>query len=70
MNPSFNEVPLIVWISIALLLISQSTWMFIDARKHGHNYWLWGTLGLIQFPTYLLIYLIFARKIFHRKKSS
>ncbi len=67
MNPSLNEVPFSAWIVIVILLLTQSTWMFIDARKHGHNYWLWGTLGLIQFPMYLIIYLIFARKILRKK---
>lgn len=69
MSVDFHKVPLLGWVGIALLLISQGTWMFIDARKHGHNYWLWGTLGLIQFPTYLLIYLVFARKIFRKKNN-
>lgn len=68
MKTSLIEIPIFIWIAIALLLITQSTWMFIDARKHGHNHWLWGTLGLIQFPSYLLIYLIFVRKIFISKK--
>jgi len=43
--------------------------MFWDAQKRGHNAWLWGFLGLITFPMYLIIYLIFARKIFKRKVS-
>lgn len=59
------------WLAIllALTLICQGSWMFWDARKRGHNAWLWGFLGLIQFPTYLVIYLIFVRKIFKRKAS-
>lgn len=68
MNGSIDEIPLFAWIVVVILLLSQSTWMFLDAKKYGHNYWLWGILGLIQFPTYLVIYLIFARKIFRKKK--
>ncbi|WP_210364695.1 sigma-Y antisigma factor component [Bacillus sp. REN3] len=56
---------------IAGILLSQSIFLFVNARKHGHNYWLWGILGLIQAPMPLLFYLIFARKIFkgHSGKS-
>lgn len=64
-----SSIPLGLLIMAAFLLICQSSWMFWDARKRGHNAWLWGLLGLIQFPTYLIIYLIFARKIFKRKVS-
>lgn len=58
----------IVIIPIAvIILIAQSTWLFLDARKRGHNYWLWGIVGLIQAPMPTLFYLIFVRKAFRRK---
>lgn len=69
MTNEINTIPPLFLVFIALLLIGQSSWMFIDARKRGHNAWLWGFLGLIQFPTYLIIYLIFARKIFKKDIS-
>lgn len=69
MNQPIENFPVYLYFLIALILLMQSTWMFIDARKHGHNHWLWGILGLIHFPMYLLIYLIFARKIFRKKKE-
>ncbi|QOR67359.1 sigma-Y antisigma factor component [Cytobacillus suaedae] len=53
---------------VALILIAQSTWLFLDARKRGHNYWLWGIVGLIQAPMPSLFYLLFVRKIFKTKK--
>jgi hypothetical protein len=52
---------------VALILLSQSIFLFTNARKHGHNYWLWGILGLIQAPMPLLFYLLFVRKIWQRK---
>lgn len=64
-----SSMPPWLWGIIAFILICQGSWMFWDARKRGHNAWLWGFLGLIQFPSYLLIYLIFVRKIFKRKTS-
>ena len=64
-----SSTPLWLWIIASFILICQSSWMFWDARKRGYNAWLWGFLGLIQFPMYLIIYLIFVRKIFKRKVS-
>lgn len=54
---------------VAVILLSQSIFLFTNARKNGHNYWLWGILGLIQAPMPLLIYLVFARRIFQRKSK-
>lgn len=49
------------------ILLTQSIYLFLDARKRNHNYWLWGIVGLIQAPMPTLFYLIFIRKIFQRK---
>lgn len=59
MDTPFNMM--IIAIAVIILLV-QGSWMFRDAGRNGHNKWLWGLLGLIQFPTYLLIYLLFVRK--------
>lgn len=49
-----------IFIAIVLLImIPQATWIFTNARKRGERYyWLWGLLGLIQFPSALIVYLI------------
>lgn len=62
-----EEVSLPLLIVVGVILICQSTFLFIDARKHGHNYWLWGIVGLIQAPMPTLFYLLFARKVLKRK---
>ncbi len=54
-------------LAVAAILLTQSIFLFWDARRHHHNYWLWGIVGLIQAPMPTLFYLLFARKIF--KKS-
>jgi hypothetical protein len=51
---------------VAILLLSQSLFLFFNAKKHQHNYWLWGILGLIQAPLPTIVYLIFIRKIWKR----
>ncbi|UKS25710.1 sigmaY antisigma factor component [Paenibacillus sp. HWE-109] len=65
-NPNWDALPLWAWISLAILLLSQSTWLFVDARKRSARYpWFWGIWGIIQMPTPLIIYLFAVRKI-HR----
>lgn len=64
MNEALSPVLLAV---VVVILLAQSIFLFTDARKHGHNYWLWGILGLIQAPMPLLFYLLFARKIWRSK---
>lgn len=64
-----EEISLPLLIVVGVILICQSTFLFIDARKHGHNYWLWGIVGLIQAPMPTLFYLLFARKLWKRKNQ-
>jgi hypothetical protein len=54
-------------IVVAAILLLQSIYLFLDARKRNHNYWLWGIVGLIQAPMPTLFYLIFIRKIFRKR---
>ncbi|QJC53399.1 hypothetical protein HGI30_18705 [Paenibacillus albicereus] len=53
---ALTSLPLYVWISIFAALLAQSTWLFIDATRHGRSRWFWGLWGLIQVPTPLLVY--------------
>ncbi|MFF2446290.1 sigma-Y antisigma factor component [Neobacillus sp. NPDC058068] len=57
-------------IIVAAILLMQSIYLFLDARKRSHNYWFWGIVGLIQAPMPTLFYLIFIRKIFHKKAGN
>jgi len=63
-----EEYSLPVISMVAAILLVQSIYLFLDARKHNHNYWLWGIVGLIQAPMPTLFYLLFVRKIFSKKK--
>ncbi|MDP4163203.1 MAG: sigma-Y antisigma factor component [Bacillota bacterium] len=53
---------------LAVILLAQSIFLFLNARKHNHNYWLWGIIGLFQAPIPILLYLIFVRKILQKNK--
>ncbi|MEH7112564.1 sigma-Y antisigma factor component [Neobacillus niacini] len=65
-----EELSLTVIILVAAILLLQSIFLFLDARKRNHNYWLWGIVGLIQAPMPTLFYLVFVRKIFRRSNDS
>jgi hypothetical protein len=62
-----NELSPTLIIFVAAILLMQSIYLFLDARKHNHNYWLWGIVGLIQAPMPTLFYLLFIRKIFRKR---
>ncbi|RSK28691.1 sigma-Y antisigma factor component [Bacillus sp. HMF5848] len=51
---------------VIIILLAQSTWLYLDARKHGHNKWIWGIVGLVQAPMPTLFYLLFIRKVFRK----
>lgn len=50
------------WLMVAAVLVTQSTWLFVDARKRGRGYWFWGLWGLIQCPLPLVAYWLFVRR--------
>ncbi|OUS78350.1 hypothetical protein B1748_01760 [Paenibacillus sp. MY03] len=50
------------WLLIAAMLIPQSTWLFVDARKRDSGPWFWGLWGLIQFPLPLVAYWLLVRR--------
>ncbi|WP_054026794.1 hypothetical protein [Bacillus sp. FJAT-28004] len=54
-------IPIWAWILLISVLIAQSTWLFIDARKRESMPWFWGLWGLIQTPMPLIFYFIFVR---------
>ncbi|MFC4322107.1 sigmaY antisigma factor component [Litchfieldia salsa] len=64
MNMVTNDLAIII--PVIILLVIQSSWLFLDARKRGHNYWFWGLWGLIQAPLPTIFYLLIARKYFLR----
>ncbi|RAU95070.1 transcriptional regulator [Paenibacillus sp. YN15] len=53
-----------VWMVILALLIviAQSLFLFIDARKRGRFPWLWGLWGLIHAPLPLIVYFLTVRR--------
>ncbi|MHC0036823.1 sigma-Y antisigma factor component [Pseudoneobacillus sp. C159] len=53
---------------VAVILLSQSIFLFLNARRYQHNYWLWGILGLIQAPFPTIVYLVFVRRVWDKER--
>lgn len=62
MTQSPSDLPWWAWLLVAALLLSQGTWLFLDARRRGARPWLWGLLGLVQCPMPLLLYWLIVRR--------
>ncbi|CAM4188178.1 sigmaY antisigma factor component [Paenibacillus alkaliterrae] len=56
-----TRLPVWFWLILFPVLIAQSTWLFIDARKRDSIPWFWGIWGLVHFPMPLVFYFIFVR---------
>ncbi len=72
MTSDLDKIPLPLLILVLVLLISQSVFLFQDARRRNLHPWFWGIYGIIQAPMPTILYFIIERKIFKniRKKRS
>ncbi|MEH6941788.1 transcriptional regulator [Bacillus sp. JJ722] len=50
---------IIFWTILAVLMLTQSTLIFLSARKRGKNPWFWGFIGLFNIPFSALLYYFF-----------
>ncbi|MYL32791.1 sigma-Y antisigma factor component [Pontibacillus yanchengensis] len=55
---SADELPIWGWVLVGIILLTQSSFLFIQAKKKGKNQWLWGLIGIIQVPVPLIIFLL------------
>lgn len=62
-------LPIWFWILLIIVLMAQSTWLFIDARKRESMPWLWGVWGLIQVPMPIIFYFLFVRSGWFRREG-
>lgn len=63
-----DQIPVWLIVCFVLILLVQSTCLFIHARRHNQKwYWFWGLYGLIQFPFPTLLYLLFVIKPWKKK---
>ena len=49
-----------IWAVTVLLLLVQSTLIFLSARKRGKNPWFWGFIGLLNIPSSAILYYVFS----------
>lgn len=69
MKPQFTEVSPYLFLLLIPLLLVQSTWLFLDARKRECYPWFWGIWGLTTIPLPGILYLFLVVKIFRRRKE-
>lgn len=50
---------IIILVLVFIILISQSIVLFTNAKKRNRAAWLWGLLGIIQFPWPSVFYYFF-----------
>jgi hypothetical protein len=62
MIEELRTIPLIGWIAIAIILLTQSIWLFRDAQKQGVNPWFWGIWGLTNAPSVAIVYWLVVRR--------
>lgn len=71
MRVDILELPLgsqlIIWFLLAMALLTQSTLIFLSARKRGKNAWFWGLIGLLNVPSGTILYYLFV--IYPEKKK-
>ncbi|MFC0215564.1 sigma-Y antisigma factor component [Paenibacillus chartarius] len=65
-TPGAGEPSIWILVPVAVILLTQSTLLFLDARKRGANAWFWGIIGLIQAPLPTIFYLLLVRKVYKR----
>lgn len=56
------KIPKCVYVVLAVLLVIQGTWIFIDSKKRGLNEWFWGPIGFLSLPFGLIVYLIATKR--------
>ncbi|GIN56206.1 transcriptional regulator [Lederbergia sp. NSJ-179] len=59
---------LITLLLVSPILLIQSILLFIDAKKKGAYAWVWGILGLLQFPFPTIFYYFFVVRPFRKKQ--
>lgn len=54
---------------VIVIMLTQSTFLFIDAKKRNGFAWFWGIWGLITAPLPLLFYFLFVIRPQKNKKK-
>lgn len=59
-----DKMEIIFTVSVFVILAFQGTFIFRDAMKNKISYaWLWGIIGLLNFPFSAIVYLIYKKNI-------
>lgn len=58
-NEYYHPIPWWGIVLIAVIVMTQSMWLFTDARRRQKNRWFWGIWGLTTCPMPILLYTYF-----------
>lgn len=58
------RLPKCVYVFLAILLVIQGVWIFMDASKRGLNKWLWGPIGFLSLPFGFIAYVLVTKRKF------
>lgn len=53
------SIQIIICVLIGAALLTQSTLIFLSAKKRGANAWFWGLVGLLNIPSGTILYYLF-----------
>ncbi|WP_062108083.1 hypothetical protein [Bacillus niameyensis] len=62
-----NSEKLLIVLMFSPLLLAQSIFLFIDAKKKGSYAWIWGIWGLIQLPCPTIFYYFIVIRPYRKK---
>lgn len=57
----------ILLLLVSPIMITQSTLLFIDAKKKGAKAWFWGIWGLLQCPMPTIFYYFFVVRPYRKR---
>ncbi|MFB4160318.1 transcriptional regulator [Geomicrobium sp. JSM 1781026] len=59
MSHDLLELPIWLLTILFIALLTQGTYLFVNARRNGRMYWFWGIWGMLSLPMPLIVYLLY-----------
>ncbi|QHT45813.1 sigma-Y antisigma factor component [Halobacillus sp. ACCC02827] len=63
-----EDIPLWGFLLLGTVLLTQSSILFIKARRIDKAPWFWGLIGIIQFPVPSILFFILRRTVWRETR--
>ncbi|ELK48857.1 UNVERIFIED_CONTAM: sigma-Y antisigma factor component [Halobacillus marinus] len=63
-----EDIPLWGFLLLGAVLLTQSSILFIKARRIDKAPWFWGLIGIIQFPVPSILFFILRRTVWRETR--